>query len=299
MGRRSWGIVALAGIVLMLAACSSSGGAARIPTPVTVARTPHSSTLSTPPPPVSSPTPPARPATARSSARRATPTRVAQPSRTPSPTAPTTHRAASTAQSLPLGLSTRGADQVITVTADSSSSTTATLQAWRRVSGGWRRVGPSVPAHLGSDGIGRASESSSRTPAGSFTLTQAFGADSDPGTALPYRHTDLDDWWISESGPLYNTHQICSFGCSFDRSPNSINEHLVTETPYYNYAVVIDYNTRNAPGGVRAAAGSAFFLHVTVGEPTAGCVSIPQDDLVRILRWLSPSAHPRILISIA
>ena len=151
---------------------------------------------------------------------------------------------------------------------------------------------------MGSDGLSRhPSESRSATPIGSFTLTQAFGHDSDPGTALPYVHTTPADWWISEAGPLYNTRQRCSSGCSFTRGDP--NEHLYYETPYYDYAVVIDYNTRNAPGGVRQGAGSAFFLHVTVGAPTAGCVSIPKDQLVRILRWLDPAAHPRILIGVS
>ena len=182
--------------------------------------------------------------------------------------------------------------------ASSTSSTRGTLQAWRKASGGWRKVGGAVPAWLGSDGLSsHPSESRSATPIGSFTLTQAFGHDGDPGTALPYIHTTPADWWISQSGSLYNTHQRCSSGCSFTRGDP--NEHLYYETPYYNYALVIDYNTRNAPGGVRAGGGSAFFLHVTVGEPTAGCVSIDQGELVRIMRWLTPSAQPRILIGVA
>jgi L,D-peptidoglycan transpeptidase YkuD (ErfK/YbiS/YcfS/YnhG family) len=181
--------------------------------------------------------------------------------------------------------------------APSTTSTQGTLQAWRKVSGGWRKVGAAVDAWLGSDGLSKhPSETKSATPIGSFTLTQAFGHDADPGTALPYTHTTPDDWWISQAGPLYNTRQRCAASCSFTRSDP--NEHLYYTTPYYDYAVVIDYNTRNAPGGVRAGAGSAFFLHVTVRAPTAGCVSIGQAKLVSLLRWLTPSAHPRILIGI-
>jgi L,D-peptidoglycan transpeptidase YkuD (ErfK/YbiS/YcfS/YnhG family) len=41
--------------------------------------------------------------------------------------------------------------------------------------------------------------------------------------------------------------------------------------------------------------GSAIFLHVAVGA-TAGCVSLPETELVRLLRWLRPSAHPAIHI---
>jgi L,D-peptidoglycan transpeptidase YkuD (ErfK/YbiS/YcfS/YnhG family) len=166
------------------------------------------------------------------------------------------------------------------------------------VRGGWVRRGPRIAAWIGSQGMTRhASESKSATPIGSFTLTHAFGHDSDPGTALPYLHTNPADWWISQPGPLYNTHQRCRSNCRFTQG--SPNEHLYYETPYYDYAVVIDYNTRNSPTGVRQGRGSAFFLHVTVGQPTAGCVAIPRARLVSIMRWLRPHKHPRILIGVA
>ncbi|MGI8759810.1 MAG: L,D-transpeptidase family protein [Jatrophihabitantaceae bacterium] len=176
-----------------------------------------------------------------------------------------------------------------------SGSTTAMLQAWDRAAGGgWFAVGPAVTAHVGADGLSTApSESRSATPIGSFGLTQAFGYYPDPGTGLPYFQTTDSDWWISQPGALYNTHQRCSGSCPFTQG--SPNEHLRAETPFYDYAVVIDYN--RAP--VVQGAGSAFFLHVTDGSPTAGCVAIPQSDLVPIMRWLSPATHPRILIGIA
>jgi len=187
--------------------------------------------------------------------------------------------------------STGGAGQVITVVASSPSSTSATLQAWRRTTNGWSPVGASLPAWLGTGGMtDKPSEQLSATPEGSFTLTQAFGRDPDPGTALPYRQTTPADWWISQFGSLYNTLQHCSTGCSFTQG--APNEHLYFEMPYYAYAVIIDYNRSPVVQG----AGSAFFLHVTVGEPTQGCVSIEQAQLVRLMRWLRPSEHPRILI---
>jgi L,D-peptidoglycan transpeptidase YkuD (ErfK/YbiS/YcfS/YnhG family) len=137
------------------------------------------------------------------------------------------------------------------------------------------------------------SESVSATPMGSFTLTEAFGRDPDPGTELPYTRTTPDDWWISQPGPLYNTRQRCASGCGF--TLGDPNEHLYYVTPQYDYAVVIDYNTPDS-GQVRQGAGSAFFLHVAAGEPTAGCVAIDASALVRIMRWLAPADHPRILI---
>jgi L,D-peptidoglycan transpeptidase YkuD (ErfK/YbiS/YcfS/YnhG family) len=199
---------------------------------------------------------------------------------------------------LPLSLPTGPARQVITVVAGAAADTQGTVRAWRRVPGGWRPVGPPLAAWLGSDGMTQhPSESLSAVPMGSFTLTQAFGHDPNPGTRLPYRQTTPADWWISEAGPDYNTEQHCAGDCPFTQG--SPNEHLYYETPYYDYAAVIDYNTRNSPTGVRQGAGSAFFLHVAVGSPTQGCVAIDRAQLVRILRWLRPAERPRILIGTA
>ncbi|MGN6607199.1 MAG: hypothetical protein ACTHMS_09360 [Jatrophihabitans sp.] len=225
------------------------------------------------------------------------PVRTPSPTASPTPSAPPRRPtpAAAHGSALPLRYPTGDAGQVITVVAAGERSTTALLQRWTRVAGGWRAVGPQVPAEVGSAGLSaHPSESVSATPEGSFTLTQAFGRDPDPGTALPYTQTTPDDWWISESGPLYNTFQRCASGCPFTQGDP--NEHLYFTTPFYDEAVVIDYNTRNSPTGVRQGAGSAFFLHVSVGEPTAGCVAIAQPALLEVLRWLRPADHPRILI---
>ena len=215
---------------------------------------------------------------------------------TPPTSAPTTTAPAPVGQPLPLTADTGAASQVITVVARSTASTTAQLREWTKVPGGWQPVSGNIPANLGTAGLTtHPSESLSATPIGSFTLTQAFGRDANPGTALPYLRTTPDDWWVSQPGPLYNTHQRCASSCAFDTGAGNPNEHLYYETPYYNYAVVIDYNTgpRITPG-----AGSAFFLHVTVGAATQGCVAIPVDNLLPLMRWLNPADQPRIVIGI-
>ena len=229
------------------------------------------------------------------------PSRTPTPTRTPTHTTPRPAPSTSAGDRLPLDFATGDATQVITAVAPSMSSTSGTLQAWQKTAAGWQQVGAPVQAWFGTDGLtNHMSESISATPVGSFTLTQAFGADPNPGTGLPYFRTTQADWWISQTtGPgaaLYNTHQHCSGSCAFTQG--APNEHLADELPYYNYAVVIDYNTDNAPGGVRLGAGSAVFLHVTVHAPTAGCVAIDESRLVAIMQWLKPSAHPRILIGV-
>jgi len=219
--------------------------------------------------------------------------------RTPAPPPRTTRPPAlvrpPSGRALPLAFDTGSATKVITVVASSTHSTSATLQAWNRApGGGWLPYRAAVYAHVGSDGLTTApSEGASATPIGSFGLTQAFGRAANPGTTLPYFVAGPQDWWVSDaSSRFYNTHQICSVACPFN---TAAGENLYQAGYVYTYAVVIDYNRFPA----RAGAGSAFFLHVSDGGATAGCVSAPQATLVSLLSWLDPSARPRILIGVS
>ena len=84
--------------------------------------------------------------------------------------------------------------------------------------------------------------------------------------------------------PTYNTMQICQKSqCPFDTDPSSGTENL--EIPQYRHAVVMGVNEQRVPGN-----GGAFFLHSTDGGPTAGCVSIDDQTLVGIIKWLRPGA---------
>jgi L,D-peptidoglycan transpeptidase YkuD (ErfK/YbiS/YcfS/YnhG family) len=150
-----------------------------------------------------------------------------------------------------------------------------------------------VPARVGSAGVGQASETSTRTPAGTFRLTEAFGRLGNPGTALPYRVIDRSDWWVSDvASPRYNQYARCAPGtCDFDERAG---ENLYSEGSVYDNAVVIDYNRTPVVKG----AGSAFFLHITNGAPTAGCVAIDRAPLQSVLRWLQPGATPVIAIGV-
>lgn len=175
--------------------------------------------------------------------------------------------------------------QVIAVSAPTATSTSGTLTAWSRGSDGiWRvAIGP-VTAYVGAQGIGRAAETSGRTPAGAYALTQAVGRRSDPGTRVRYFQTSPRDWWDENpSSPTYNLHVRRS------GSPGGSSENLFYSGSVYDYAVNMDYNLARVPG-----AGSAFFLHVTNGQPTAGCVAVSSPVMVAILRWLDPTQHPYI-----
>lgn len=175
--------------------------------------------------------------------------------------------------------------QLITVNAPTAGSTTASLFAYEHGADGfWHLAFGPIAARVGDDGIGAASEGSGRTPAGTFALTQAFGRLANPGTKLKYFQTDSFDWWDENpSSPTYNLH-VRQAG-----SPGGASENLYYSGRVYDYAVNMNYNLGRVPG-----AGSAFFLHVTNGQPTAGCVAVSQADMARILKWLDPAKNPYI-----
>ena len=194
---------------------------------------------------------------------------------------------------LPVDQPAGNAQQVVTIAASSTSATTATLRAWQRDGASWVPYGPPVVAHVGRSGItSHESEALTASPVGSYALTEAFGRLPNPGTRLPYFQTSPSDWWISQPGQYYNTHQVCSANCPFNTG--TPNARLYYVAPQYDLAVVIDYNRTPVVQG----AGSGIFLHVTAGRPTNGCISVALPDLARVMRWLNPAAHPRILIGV-
>ena len=187
-----------------------------------------------------------------------------------------------------------GSNQLLTVLVPSASSTSGVLRGWRRESGGpWTSVLGPVTVRVGTAGVGAAHEGINRTPRGTFDLPSTFGRQPNPGTRMPYRQVDTNDWWVSDTrSPSYNTYRRCPPGtCNFNESAG---ENLGRAGPSYDYAVVIGYNTTP----VRPGAGSAFFVHVDAGAPSQGCVEVPRASEVGLLRWLDPAQHPRITIGL-
>jgi L,D-peptidoglycan transpeptidase YkuD (ErfK/YbiS/YcfS/YnhG family) len=180
--------------------------------------------------------------------------------------------------------------QLVTVTAASYGATRAELTAYRRVDGQWRRVfGPWV-AWIGRNGMASAGakrEGDGRTPSGTFGFGFFFGVDPDPGVRFPYRRIDASDFWDDDpSSPLYN-----EWVDDRDANPGAAPEPM--DVSAYDYGTVIAYNTARTPG-----LGSAIFLHINIGTPTAGCVTLPVSELLEILRWLNPAASPRITMGV-
>jgi L,D-peptidoglycan transpeptidase YkuD (ErfK/YbiS/YcfS/YnhG family) len=188
---------------------------------------------------------------------------------------------------------TGSATQLMTVDAPGYGSTTATFTAWQLESGCWEPAFGPWTANVGTTGVSdHKQEGDGSTPTGAYGIgSTMYGVSANPGVSYEYHQLVCGDWWDEDpSSANYNTFQHVACGTSPPFGGNS--EALWTTVPAYDYFAVIDYNVNPVVPG----AGSAIFLHVSTGDPTQGCVSLPEADLVSVLDWLSPAADPMIVI---
>jgi L,D-peptidoglycan transpeptidase YkuD (ErfK/YbiS/YcfS/YnhG family) len=180
--------------------------------------------------------------------------------------------------------------QLITVTAASKSATSATFRAYRITHGHPTRVFGPWTARVGYNGVagpGQKREGDGRTPAGTYGFSFFFGVRPDDGFSFPFRHAYRYDFWDDDpNSSLYN-----EWVNAHQQNPG-VNPEPMHQVPAYDYGAVITYNASRVPG-----LGSGIFLHVGTGASTAGCVSLPRLELLKVLRWLRPRDHPQITIS--
>jgi len=180
--------------------------------------------------------------------------------------------------------------ELVTVMAASYRATQAELIAYQRQNGRWRRVFGPWTVWIGRNGMARPGakrEGDGRTPSGTFGFQFFFGVDPNPRVHFPYRRIHASDVWDDDpSSRLYNEWVD-------DRHANPGAAPEPMDVSAYDYGAVIGYNTARTPG-----LGSAIFLHINIGIPTAGCVTLPAGKRLKVLRWLNPAASPQITMGV-
>lgn len=181
------------------------------------------------------------------------------------------------------------ATQVISVTSPSASAVHATVRAFHKTSTGWHQVFGPWSAWTAGGGFappGKKREGDDRAPTGSYTISFMFGVDADPGVHYRWRHAGPNDYWDDDpASPRYNLWtDIKQHSAGRDPEP-------MDDVPSYEDGAAINYNAKRVPGR-----GSAIFLHVTHHSPTTGCIALPRAKLLKLLRWLRPADHARIIM---
>nr|WP_285560715.1 L,D-transpeptidase family protein [Streptomyces hygroscopicus] len=187
---------------------------------------------------------------------------------------------------------TGGGSQLITAQAPDSRSTTGTVTWWDLRNGAWTRAG-SAPARFGANGLvegGSRKQGTRTTPTGLYDLPFGFGTKAAPaGTGISYRAVKESSWWCQDNASS-------SYNRWTDPLPEDCRaaeaEHLSAYGGQYAYGLVVGFNYHRP---VRDR-GAGIFLHVDGKGATAGCVSVPEDAMRRILRWVVPGKGPHIAL---
>lgn len=177
--------------------------------------------------------------------------------------------------------------QLILVTTNGSSTSSATIRTFEKDSKGkWTQL-LNIAGYIGKKGFATPSamsEGGKKAPIGKYTIGTAFGRYDNPGTKLPYRKITSDDVWIDDpNSELYNTWQ------SKSKTQDQWNSAENMNIAAYNYGFVINYNTARTPNK-----GSAIFFHVS-SSYTLGCTGTSQANVISILKWLDPGKNPVII----
>ncbi|MFZ0846941.1 MAG: hypothetical protein WAM62_14225 [Pseudolabrys sp.] len=203
------------------------------------------------------------------------------------------------AQSCPQPLAS--ASRLVLVTADKFSSTSASLEQFERDSANapWHEVRAATSALIGQRGLAWAHafrryarrgepikvEGDKRAPIGFFKLGASFGfglSDRPDYLRITQDTICVDDL----SSPAYNT--IAS------RAKLGLKVHgeNMSHVPQYRRGLLVDY-----PTNARAKAGSCIFVHLQLPgmTGTAGCVALPEPQLVALQDFAQPGAVLSIL----
>ena len=199
------------------------------------------------------------------------------------------------------------ARQLVLVVTPDWDSAAGTLQRFERDSAGqWQAVTAASDVAVGRKGsawgIGlhaaqadgpQKQEGDGRSPAGVFTVGEAFGYAGKADTGLPYQAMTAGHYCIDVNGSsLYNRivdqTEVGAEAVKGSTEPMRRDLHAKGDV-VYRQGFVINHNPQNISG-----AGSCIFAHLwrKPGEPTAGCTAMPDPVMEDMLAWLQADQHP-------
>src|SRR3954470_22409083 len=202
----------------------------------------------------------------------------------------------------------RTSRQCLVVMAENWSANTGVLRAFERsVAGGdWKMRGSPAAVVLGKKGLAwglglidasgsvpEKKEGDNKVPAGVFRLGPAFGyaaADAVRWIKLKYVPLTEQTEGIDDPGSRYYNRLV-------DRSQVAqvdwqSSEQMRRRDDLYKWGLFVGHNPAAIPG-----AGSCIFIHIwrNASSPTVGCTAMPEPDLIDLLKWLDPAAHPLLI----
>jgi L,D-peptidoglycan transpeptidase YkuD (ErfK/YbiS/YcfS/YnhG family) len=179
------------------------------------------------------------------------------------------------------------------------------LQRFERAPGAdWAPVAPPVPVLFGKHGAAwgrglagqdesglRKTERDGRAPAGIFRIGKIYTYDAQlpAGSDYPFHQVTTADAWVDDvSHPDYN--RFVTIPDPANPPPWFAKQKMRHNDFAYRWLVEIRHNSDPPLPG----AGSAIFFHIRRGvdRPSAGCTTMAESELVKLVAWLRAPRHP-------
>jgi L,D-peptidoglycan transpeptidase YkuD (ErfK/YbiS/YcfS/YnhG family) len=198
------------------------------------------------------------------------------------------------------------AQQLVLVTVADWDVDHGTLRTYERDGDNWLEAASPQPVEIGREGSAwglglhdaqpdgpTKREGDGRSPAGVFTIGEAFGYAAGAQTALPYAPMQASSYCIDVSdSPLYNrivdTREVGEPAVAGSTEPMRRDLHDDGDLRY-RLGFVIEHNLAATPG-----AGSCIFAHLWKSSTTAtaGCTAMDDAVMESLLAWLRPERRP-------
>jgi L,D-peptidoglycan transpeptidase YkuD (ErfK/YbiS/YcfS/YnhG family) len=195
--------------------------------------------------------------------------------------------------------------QVIVGTAPNWNSMHGQARLFERATGGsWKPASMRFPVLFGKNGLAWGSglagqdevglhktERDGRAPAGIFWIGKIYTYDATlpPGADFPFHQVTTADAWIDDvNSPQYNRFVTIDDPAN---PPAWFEKEKMRHHDFaYRWLVEIRHNSDSPVPG----AGSAIFFHIRRGvdRPTAGCTTMEQRNLVKLITWRRADRNP-------
>ncbi len=187
-------------------------------------------------------------------------------------------------------------EQLVIVSAKELNATTAMLYTYEKHPSGWQQVFMPISVNVGRKGMAWAESSQNghlkyegdgKAPAGLFSFVYFFGYENHDFN-FPYHQVDSLDICVDDTDSIDYNRLIRTE----TRTQYQSYEEMRRKDDLYKLGIVIDYNAQQ-----HHKRGSCIFMHIqkSKGSPTAGCTSMPEADLLLLMRWLDPIKNPKLL----
>jgi L,D-peptidoglycan transpeptidase YkuD (ErfK/YbiS/YcfS/YnhG family) len=183
--------------------------------------------------------------------------------------------------------------QIVLAINEYISDSTATVQTFEKINGQWVEKYSNIAATVGKKGFApynEKREGDKKAPTGVFFLGPVYHYPAAKVTTkMENWVASNNDYWIDDTlSPQYNRWVTSNITPKSD----GVSCEVMKRTDIkYKYGIAVQYNMDQVK-----YKGSVITIHVKdAGKATAGCVAIPEAELVDIISWLDPAKKPLLI----